>query len=250
MTGRSRLFSIICSVFTYLVVGCCFYYFRTLEFVLGSYIYLTFLFSSSVCILLVHFLQLWIYDPGYGCISLICALLVVYWSISFSWPLRLEIVPSIRNTSMVVYKSISVSEKALLLFLAISLALTCGFAGVLESGIGCGIGYGLLCSYQNYHHLLRLPHIISKSIAVLLYIVALRIGNHWSYFCWYGSRTQLQRRQFHSLLPRPSKPTPITTDYYYSQRSWWFDGYDTIRMLVVGNGLFQNGMRASIDRSG
>ena len=144
MTDRAHLFSVICSVFTYLVVGCCFYYFRTLEFLLGSYIYLTFLFSSSVCILLIHFLQLWIYDPGYGCISLICALLVVYWSISFSSSLRLEIVPSIKNASTVVYKSISVSEKAILLFLSIALALTCGLAGVLESIIGCGIGYGLL----------------------------------------------------------------------------------------------------------
>lgn len=249
MTDRAHLFSVICSVFTYLVVGCCFYYFRTLEFLLGSYIYLTFLFSSSVCILLIHFLQLWIYDPGYGCISLICALLVVYWSISYSSSLRLEIVPSIKNASTVVYKSISVSEKAILLFLSIALALTCGLAGVLESIIGCGIGYGLLCSYQKYHHLLRLPQIISKSIAVLLHIVSLRIGHHWSCFWWYGSRAQLQRRQFHSLLPLPSKSAPIT-DNYYSQCSWWFDGYDTLRMLVVGNGLFQNGMWESVDRSG
>ena len=109
MTDRAHLFSVICSVFTYLVVGCCFYYFRTLEFLLGSYIYLTFLFSSSVCILLIHFLQLWIYDPGYGCISLICALLVVYWSISFSSSLRLEIVPSIKNASTVVRRLFSCS---------------------------------------------------------------------------------------------------------------------------------------------
>lgn len=125
------------STFSYLVVIYLIYSFSKLELVLGSGLYMSVVFTLVLILLPLKLLLSYIISPSSGCVAIISAIFVLYWSYHFFFSLiLLDMIPLNHYDSICVYKSFRINNNAVLFFLVILLVFRNSIAGIVDSLLG------------------------------------------------------------------------------------------------------------------
>lgn len=133
------------SAFSYAVVIYLIYSFSKLEFVLGSGLYMSVVFTLVLILLPLKLLLSYIISPSSGCVAIISAIFVLYWSYHFLFSfIHLDMIPLNHYDSLCVYKSFRVNNNAVLLFLIILLVFRNSISGVVDSLLGIFSSFFLL----------------------------------------------------------------------------------------------------------